>query len=405
MSLLAELRSSVSAVKPGRTTMRNYDLLLGIAVSALLLFGLIMVYSASIALADGPKYANLGRYYFALRHAIYIGVGIVLFAVTVALPMSLWEKHAFRIFLFAMVLLVLVLVPFIGREVNGASRWLPIGPINFQPSEFMKLAMLLFAADYTVRKQKYMQNLVRGFVPMAVALVLVAVLLLLEPDLGAFMVTVAITVGILFLGGINLGLFVGAIGILIVFFIFMIILAPWRLGRIMAYLEPFHESNVQSSAYQLVHSLIAIGRGEWFGVGLGSSIEKLHYLPEAHTDFIMAVVGEELGFFGIFLVVVLFFIIVKKSFDIGRSAIAMDREFNGLVAQGVGVWFGVQAFINLGVCLGLLPTKGLTLPLVSYGGSSIVMNMIAVAILMRVDFEVRQMMRGRHVNKESKRSY
>ncbi|MFV9475544.1 putative lipid II flippase FtsW [Advenella sp. RU8] len=405
MSVLGELRSSVSAVKPGRTTMRNYDLLLGVAVSTLLLFGLIMVFSASIALADGPKYANLGRYYFVLRHAIYIAIGIFLFSLTVAVPMSFWEKYAFRIFLFASVLLVLVLVPFIGREVNGASRWLPIGPVNFQPSELMKVAMLLFAADYTVRKQKYMQNLARGFAPMAVALIMVAVLLLLEPDLGAFMVTVAITVGILFLGGINLGLFVAAIGALVVFFVLMIILAPWRLGRIMAYLEPFHESNVQSSAYQLVHSLIAIGRGEWFGVGLGSSIEKLHYLPEAHTDFIMAVVGEELGFVGILFVIVLFFIIVKKSFEIGRSAIAMDREFNGLVAQGVGIWFGVQAFINLGVCLGLLPTKGLTLPLVSYGGSSIVMNLIAIAMLMRVDYEVRQMMRGQHVSNENKRSY
>lgn len=405
MSLLAELRSSVSAVKPGRTTMRNYDLLLAVAVSALLLFGLIMVFSASIALADGPKYANLGRYYFVIRHAVFIGVGLLLFACALTVPMSFWEKHAFRIFLFSMVLLVLVLIPFIGREVNGASRWLPIGPVNFQPSELMKLAMLMFAADYTVRKQKHMQSVVRGFAPIALALAVVALLLLLEPDLGALMVTVAITIGILFLGGINLGLFVFAVGALAVLFILMIVLAPWRLGRIMAYLDPFHESNVQSSAYQLVHSLIAIGRGEWFGVGLGSSIEKLHYLPEAHTDFIMAVVGEELGFAGILMVVVLFFIIVKKSFEIGRSAIAMDREFNGLVAQGVGIWFGVQAFINLGVCLGLLPTKGLTLPLVSYGGSSIVMNMVALAILMRVDYEVRQMMRGQHVNKDNKRIY
>ncbi|MDY0271631.1 MAG: putative lipid II flippase FtsW [Advenella sp.] len=405
MSLMRELRSSVSAVKPGRTTMRHYDLLLGVAVSALLLFGLIMVFSASIALADGPKYANLGRYHFVTRHAIYIVVGIILFSLTVTVPMSFWEKNAFAVFLFALLLLALVLVPFIGKEVNGASRWLPIGPVNFQPSELMKFAMLLFAADYTVRKQKYMQDIARGFMPMVVALAAITVLLMLEPDLGALMVTMAIAIGILFLGGINLGLFVFAIGVLVALFVAMIIFAPWRLGRIMAYLDPFHESNVQSTAYQLVHSLIAIGRGEWFGVGLGSSIEKLHYLPEAHTDFIMAVVGEELGFVGILLVVLLFFVIVKKSFEIGRSAIAMDREFNGLVAQGVGIWFGVQAFINLGVCLGLLPTKGLTLPLVSYGGSSIVMNMIAVAVLMRVDYEVRQMMRGQPVNKESKRSY
>lgn len=402
MSLLRDLRSSVNAVRPGRTTMRNYDLLLVVAVSALLLCGLIMVFSASIALVDGPKYVNTSRYYFFIRHAVYIAVGLLFFGLTLMVPMNFWEKHAIGVFVGALVMLVLVLVPFIGREVNGAHRWIPIGPVNFQPSEFMKVAMLLFAADYTVRKQKYMQHIWRGFGPMGLALAMVGILLLLEPDLGAFMVTVAISVGILFLGGINLFLFVIVIIALALVISLLILLAPWRMARITAYLNPFDADNAQSSAYQLVHSLIAIGRGEWFGVGLGFSVEKLHYLPEAHTDFIIAVIGEELGFVGITAVVLLFFIIVKKCFDIGRSAIAMDREFSGLVAQGVGIWLGVQAFINLGVCLGLLPTKGLTLPLVSYGGSSIVMNLIALAILMRIDFENRQMMRGQHVNKEKK---
>ena len=260
---------------------------------------------------------------------------------------------------------------------------------------YMTLAICLFAAAYTVRKQAHMRNFWRGFTPMAAALGIVGMLLLLEPDLGAFIVIVAIAVGLLFLGGLDGRWFSALLGTLVSLFVSLIWFAPWRRERIFAYLDPWNPDNMYGSAYQLSHSLIALGRGEWFGVGLGSSVEKLHYLPEAHTDFIVAVIGEELGFIGVLGLIFAFAYLIWRAFDIGRQAIAMERVFNGLVSQGVGLWFGIQAFINMGVCLGLLPTKGLTLPLVSYGGSGIVMNMIAVALLLRVDYENRNLMRGK----------
>lgn len=395
MSLFADLTSGVNAVRPGRTTMPSFDRSMIIAASTLVLFGLLMVYSASIALADGPRYESYGRFYFVIRHGLFIVVGLFCALFAVSVPMKVWQKLAVPLFLFCLVLLLVVLVPGIGREVNGARRWLPFGPINFQPSELMKLAVLLYAADYTVRKQEYMQNFVRGFLPMACALAMVGMVLLLEPDLGAFMVIVAIAVGILFIGGINGKLFSTLLGILVGSFLLLIWLSPWRRERLFVYLDPWNPDNAYGSAYQLSHSLIALGRGEWFGVGLGASIEKLHYLPEAHTDFIVAVIGEELGFVGVCCLIALFVYIVWRGFEIGRQAIAMERIFNGLVAQGVALWFGVQTFINIGVCVGLLPTKGLTLPMVSYGGSGVVMNLVAMALLMRVDFENRNLMRGK----------
>ncbi|HEY9281508.1 MAG TPA: putative lipid II flippase FtsW [Eoetvoesiella sp.] len=392
---LFDLTSSVNAVRPGRTTMPNFDTAVIIASAALLAFGLLMVYSASIALADGPRYESYGRFYFVIRHGLFIVVGVLAAAFVLSIPMRVWQKLAVPLFLLCMLLLIVVLIPGIGREVNGARRWLPLGPINFQPSELMKVAMLLYAADYTVRKQQHMQNFFRGFLPMAFALGAVGMVLLLEPDLGAFMVIVAIAVGILFIGGINGKLFSSLLMVLTGSFLLLIWLSPWRRERLFVYLDPWNPDNTYGSAYQLSHSLIALGRGEWFGVGLGASVEKLHYLPEAHTDFIVAVIGEELGFVGVMALIMAFVFIVWRAFDIGRQSVAMERIFNGLVAQGVALWFGIQTFINIGVCLGLLPTKGLTLPLVSYGGSGIVMNLVALALLLRVDFENRNLMRGK----------
>jgi len=377
--------------------MRNYDAPLVLASVTLLLLGLLMVYSASIALADGPRYASYGRFYFVIRHGLFLAAGLIAGAVALSMPMRFWQRMAVPGFMVALALLLAVLIPGIGREVNGAHRWIPLGPLNFQPSELMKLCALLYAADYTVRKQEYMQSFVRGFLPMAFALGAVGMLLLLEPDLGAFIVIVAIAIGILFVGGINGKYFSCLTGVMVGTFLLLIWLSPWRRARLFAYLDPWDDANAYGSAYQLSHSLIALGRGEWFGVGLGASVEKLHYLPEAHTDFLMAVVGEELGFAGVLLVLFLFVVIIQRGFDIGRQAIAMERTFAGLVAQGVAIWIGVQAFINMGVCLGLLPTKGLTLPLMSYGGSGIVMNLVALAILLRVDIENRIMMRGGRV--------
>ncbi|WP_420227025.1 putative lipid II flippase FtsW [Pigmentiphaga litoralis] len=394
MSLFAELSSGVNAVRPSRTRMLNYDAALVVSAAALLLMGLVMVYSASVTLADSPKYKNYGNYFFLIRHVAYLLVGLFAAVFTFSIRLDTWQKYAMLLFTISLVLLALVLVPGVGREVNGAHRWLPLGVVNFQPSELMKLAVLVYAADYTVRKQEHMQFFWRGFVPMAVAMAASGLLLLLEPDLGAFVVVVAISMGILFLGGMNGKLFAGLTGVLVGTFMLLIWAAPWRRERLFAYLDPWSEGNALGKAYQLSHSLIAFGRGEWLGVGLGGSVEKLHYLPEAHTDFLLAVIGEELGFVGVAVVILLFATIVRRGFEIGRQAIAMDRTFSGLVAKGVVLWFGVQTLINMGVNLGLLPTKGLTLPFMSFGGTGIVFNMCALAVLMRVDYENRILMRG-----------
>lgn len=395
MSMFAGIASGINSARPARTRMPGVDVPLLVVLGTLVAFGLLMVYSASIALADGPRYESYGRFYFVLRHALFITLGLVAAVVVANIPLRVWQKAAIPLFIVGLLLMVVVLVPGIGREVNGARRWLPLGPVSFQPSELMKVGILLYAADYTVRKQQYMQQVVRGFLPMAVAMVVVGLLLLMEPDLGAFIVIVAIAMGILFMGGINGRLFSGLVCLLLSSFLLLIWISPWRRERFFVYLDPWNPENTYGSAYQLSHSLIAFGRGEWLGVGLGSSIEKLHYLPEAHTDFIVAVIGEELGFVGLLCLLSLFVFVIWRGFEIGRQSIAMERIFNGLVAQGVALWFGVQTFINVGVCLGLLPTKGLTMPLVSYGGTGIVMNLVAAALLLRVDHENRNMMRGK----------
>ncbi|MBP0622831.1 putative lipid II flippase FtsW [Cupriavidus consociatus] len=388
------LRDAVSGVKPTRSRMMEYDQpLLWVAI-VLLALGLVMVFSASIALPDSPRYANYRESHFLVRHAFALFIGLSVGLVAFQVPVKVWDRYAPKLFIVALILLVIVLVPFVGKGVNGARRWIPLGVMNFQPSELMKLAVVLYAANYTVRKQEWMQTVAKGFLPMGVAVVVVGMLLLLEPDMGAFLVIAAVAMGILFLGGINGKLFAGLVGVAVGAFALLITASPWRRERIFAYLSPWEESNALGKAYQLTHSLIAFGRGEWTGVGLGGSIEKLHYLPEAHTDFILAVIGEEFGFIGVLVVIVLFYWLVRRAFNIGRTALQLDRTFAGLVAKGIGVWIGWQTFINMGVNLGLLPTKGLTLPLVSYGGSGILMNCVALAILLRIDYENRVLMRG-----------
>jgi len=389
--------SSSRAPLPGvvqRSKMMEYDQPLVWVVVLLMLFGMVMVYSASIALPDSPKYANYKNTHFLVRQAVYIGAALVAALLAFRVRIETWQKLAPYLFVATLVLLALVLVPGIGKGVNGARRWLSFKVFNLQPSELMKLFVVLYAADYTVRKQEVMHKLTKGFLPMTAAIGFVGLLLLLEPDLGAFGVIVCIAMGILFLGGIN-GIWFGGIGATLVgIFSMVILLSPWRRERIFAYLNPWEEENALGKAYQLSHSLIAFGRGELFGVGLGGSVEKLHYLPEAHTDFLLAVIGEELGFAGVLVVVAMFYWIVKRSFEIGRQAIAMDLTFAGLAAKGIGIWIGVQAFINMGVNLGLLPTKGLTLPLMSYGGSGVLINCVGLAILLRIDYENRVLMKG-----------
>jgi cell division protein FtsW len=389
--------SAKQAPLPGvmqRSRMMEYDQPLAWVVVLLMLFGMVMVYSASIALPDSPKYANYKNWHFLLRQAVFVGAALVAAMLAFRVRVETWQRLAPYLFVAGIVLLILVLVPGIGKGVNGAQRWISLKFFNVQPSELMKLFVVLYAASYTVRKQEYMHRLTKGFLPMAGAIALIGLLLLLEPDLGAFGVIVCIAMGILFLGGINLIWFGGIGATLVGVFTTVIMLSPWRRERIFAYLNPWDEENALGKAYQLSHSLIAFGRGELLGVGLGGSVEKLHYLPEAHTDFLLAVIGEELGFAGVLVVIVLFYWIVKRAFDIGRQAIALDLTFAGLAAKGIGVWIGVQAFVNMGVNLGLLPTKGLTLPLMSYGGSGVLINCVGLAILLRIDYENRVLMRG-----------
>ncbi len=388
------LRDAVSGVEQTRSRMMEYDQLLVWAILSLALIGLVMVYSASITLADGPKYANYSSNHFLVRHLISLGIATFVGFWVFKIPVKAWDKLAPYLFIFTILLLIAVLIPGIGKGVNGARRWIPLGPMNFQPSELMKFAVIIFAASYTVQRQEHLQSFVKGFVPMGLAVALVGLLLMLEPDMGALMVIGIIAMGILFLGGINAKLFGGLIlvGILIVGAV--IAISEFRRQRIFAFLDPWQAEHAARKGYQLVHSLMAFGRGEWFGVGLGGSVEKLHYLPEAHTDFILAVIGEELGFVGVCVVILLFYWIVRRAFLIGRTALQLDRSFAGLCAKGIAIWIGWQAFINMGVNLGLLPTKGLTLPLVSYGGSAILMNAVAFAVLLKIDYENRILMRG-----------
>jgi cell division protein FtsW len=388
------LRDAVSGVEQTRSRMMDYDQLLVWAVLSLALIGLVMVYSASITLADGPKYANYSSNFFLIRHLISLTIAIVVAIWVFKIPTTVWDRYSPVIFGIAVLLLIAVLIPGVGKGVNGAKRWIPLGLMSFQPSEFMKFAVVIFAASYTVQRQEYLHSFVKGMLPIGIAVALVGGLLMAEPDMGALVVISLIAFGILFLGGINAKLFGGLVVVGILSAVTIIALSPFRQKRIMAFIDPWQADNAANKGYQLTHSLMAFGRGEWFGLGLGGSVEKLHYLPEAHTDFIMAVIGEELGFVGVVVMIFLFYWVVRRAFLIGRTALQLDRSFAGLAAKGVAIWIGWQAFINMGVNLGLLPTKGLTLPLVSYGGSAILMNAVAIAMLLRIDYENRVLMRG-----------
>ncbi len=381
---------SVGAGRP--TRLLGFDQPLLWVVVALLALSIVMVYSASVAMPDNPKFARYAPTHFLSRHLLAIAVGAVAALIAVQIPIATWEKHAPWLFVAALVLLVAVLV--VGKGVNGARRWIPVGPLQFQPSELAKLAIAMYAANYMVRKMDVKERFFTAVWPMVAALALVGMLLLAEPDMGAFLVIAAIAMGILFLGGVNGRMFFVISAVLLLSFVVMIAASEWRRERIFAYLDPWNAKYAQGKAYQLTHSLIAFGRGEIFGQGIGGSVEKLHYLPEAHTDFLLAVIGEELGFVGVLAVIAAFFWLARRVFSIGRQAIALDRVFAGLMCGGLGIWIGWQAFINMGVNLGVLPTKGLTLPLMSYGGSAILMNLVAVAIVLRVDIENRQLMRG-----------
>ena len=391
--------SSLAATPRETRAMLSYDVTLTWATLLLLAIGVVMVYSASIATAEASSYTGYRPWYFLARHSLFAGVGMVAALVACQVPVKIWQRFAPYLFVAGAALLVAVLVPGIGKAVNGSKRWLSLVVVNMQPSEFMKLFVVLYAASYAVRKADFLhaaqplrQTLVRGFLPLLAVMVIISALLLREPDFGACVVIVAIAFGILFLGGLDWRLLIGLGFLLPVALWLLIWIAPYRLQRFTGFRDPW--ADPLGKGYQLSHSLIAFGRGEWFGVGLGASVEKLLYLPEAHTDFLLAVIAEELGFVGVATVILLFAWVLVRAYAIGRQAARLERPFAALVAHGIGTWLGVQAFINIGVNMGVLPTKGLTLPLLSFGGTGIVVNCIAIAILLRVDYENRRLLRG-----------
>ncbi|MDP2152950.1 MAG: putative lipid II flippase FtsW [Methylotenera sp.] len=370
----------------------SYDQSLLWVTLILLGIGLVMVYSASIAIAESDKVLGYNSSYYLVRQTIFLIVSLTVGFIAFNVPMAWWQKMAPYLFLLGLALLVLVLIPGVGKVVGGSRRWLSLFVINLQPSEFMKLFAAMYVADYTVRKAAVMDSFTKGFMPMLFVMLLVGGLLLNEPDFGAFAVIAAISISILWLGGINARIFGGLIVLLVVGFVFLIWSSPYRLERVIGFMDPW--ADPYGKGYQLSHALIAFGRGEWFGVGLGASVEKLLYLPEAHTDFLLAVIAEELGFIGVLTVIGLFVWILMRAFGIAKEAIENERYFSALLAQGLGVWIGVQSIINMGVNMGLLPTKGLTLPLMSFGGSGILANCVAIAILLRIDFENRRLQKG-----------
>ena len=381
-----------TALNAPRRTVAEYDTVLAWLVTALLAIGLVMVYSASIATAEAGKYTGHQATYYLVRHGLFMAIGLVFAVMAFQVPTRTWQKYAPLLFVAGVVLLILVLIPGIGKSVNGSRRWISLFVFNMQPSELMKLFAVLYAADYAVRKAAVRDHFVQSFVPMFIVMALVGALLLLEPDMGAFVVVCAIAMGMLWLGGFNLKIFGALTLALPLAFAALIFSSEYRMQRVLGFLDPW--SDPYGKGYQLSHALIAFGRGEWLGVGLGASVEKLFYLPEAHTDFLLAVIAEELGLFGVSAVLLLFAWLIVRAFSIGRQAAMSDRLYAALVAQGIAVWLGVQAMINIGVNMGVLPTKGLTLPFLSFGGSGVVVNLIAVAVLMRIDYENRRVARG-----------
>jgi cell division protein FtsW len=357
-----------------------------LALGALLLLGvgLVMIASASIGIAD--RLTGDPFHYF-YRQGAFALVGLLLALATLKTPLAVWERGGPALLFVTAVLLIALYLPGFGRTVNGSTRWLELGPVALQVSELLKLAVIVYMAGYLVRRGDAVRATVAGFLkPMAIV-ALFALLLLAQPDFGAAAVITATVMGMMFLGGVRLWLF----GVLLALaggaMTLLAVSTPYRLQRITGFLDPWQDPF--NSGFQLTQALIAFGRGDWFGVGLGGSVQKLFYLPEAHTDFVFAVLGEELGLAGTAGAILLFTFVVTRMFRIGRRALLAERAFAAHLSFGLALWFGMQAFINMGVNMGVLPTKGLTLPLVSYGGSSMLVNCIAVALVLRAGIETR----------------
>lgn len=350
----------------------------------LALVGFIMVTSASMPVAQ--RYTE-DPFLFAKRDAIYMGLAFAAALVTLRIPMEMWQRYSPVILIIAIVMLLVVLVPGIGSSVNGASRWISLGPVNIQPAEASKLALFIYLASYLVRKVDEVRNNFWGFCKPMGVMVILAVLLLAQPDLGSVVVLFVTTLGMLFLAGAKLWQFLAIIGSGVFAVVLLIIAEPYRLRRVTSFWDPW--ADPFGAGYQLTQSLMAFGRGEFLGQGLGNSVQKLEYLPEAHTDFIFAIIGEELGYVGVVLVLLMVFFVAFRAMLIGRRALEAGQRFSGFLACEIGIWFSFQTLVNVGAAAGILPTKGLTLPLISYGGSSLLVMSTAIVMLLRIDYETR----------------
>ena len=361
-----------------------FDPWLLLSAISLVAIGLIMVASSSIPIAI--RY-GLSSYYFTVHQSVGLLLGFVCFWIVTYIPIRVWQTFSVPILFFSIFCLSVLLIPGVSREINGSVRWIHLGPISIQVSEFAKLGIIIYMASYLMRRELEVRTRISGFLKPMLILVLVSGLLLLEPDFGAAVVMTATVMGMLFLGGVPLKRFI-ALFVLVLGTIGVVsFAAPYRLARLTSFVDPWADQF--NTGYQLTQSLIAFGRGGWFGTGLGGSIQKLLYLPEPHTDFLFAVLAEELGLFGGLIVLVLFTLLLARALMIGRKNMLVNQKFAGFMAYGIALWLGIQAMINIGVNLGVLPTKGLTLPLMSYGGCSMIVGMIALGLLLRIDFEAR----------------
>ncbi len=357
--------------------------LLGAAL-LLLCFGFVMVSSASLSIAE----KNFGApFHYVIRHGLAIALGLGAAVLCFRVSLDGWERYGAALYLLGILMLLLVLVPGLGKTVNGATRWIPLGPLNLQSSEFMKFFAVIYVSGYLVRRQREVSNTFAGFLRPMLLVSLASALMVAQPDLGTAAILLATVLGLMFLGGARLWQFAVLLGLVVALLIALVVLEPYRWQRITSYLNPW--ADPYGAGFQLTQALIALGRGEWLGVGLGNGIQKQFYLPEAHTDFLLAVIGEEFGLLGTLAVIALFVFITWRAFQIGVRAEILQQRFGAYVAYGLGLWLALQAFVNIGVNMGLLPTKGLTLPFMSYGSNSIIVACMAIAVLLRIDHENR----------------
>lgn len=390
MLVLTNLQQQVKNVLPtfkleltsGSSSQPVFDRSYLVLAVAMYLIGLVMVASSSMPVAE--RLFN-NPFHFVIRHFIYIVLSVGIAAMALQIPMSWWQKSSGNLLLVGLALLVVVLA--VGRTVNGSTRWIVLGPITIQAAEPAKLFFFCYLSAYLVRRRDEVVENIKGFIKPLVVFFLLAMLLLNQPDLGTIIVMFVTTFGLLFLAGAKLWQFIGIAGTGVIALSLLAIFEPYRWRRITSFLNPWDDPF--GSGYQLTQSLMAYGRGEMFGQGLGNSIQKLEYLPEAHTDFVMAVLAEEFGFVGITVILALSFILVIKAMLLGRKAIAKERLFEGFFAYAIGIWMSFQAAVNVGASAGIVPTKGLTMPLISYGGSSMIIMTLALVVLIRIDHELK----------------